>query len=476
MNLNQYKEVLFVRHVEMHPDGSALLPPEVAARITRQLHHEMPRTHDSQWEAGFMARRARLILEQVPSLARLIRPTGFERYWDFVPAIVACVLIPFSLYINRPSDSDHVHLLTLPMMAVVFFTYLYFVRALFSSLRWPWHGRRRRWQRSASAMLEPIVFSASTIRQWLGRKRSGGHLGRASFMAHWVQASRPAWEPSLLKAFNLAAALSGCLLIFTTAVDALVLRIHVGWESTWLDAAETETLIGLVYWPSGLLKCITDVVPFSAAELARLEDWQEPGLQFSRRWFGLTTINLLLLVVLPRLFIARSQERRAQRVERNFPVDLEGIYYRSILHPEGQTEVVYLHYGPHHADEVKQHDSLRVLSTHLKRSVKPVAASAWPFGHASNPMLASLLSGSPTGPAAVVVAFSAAGGPSEGIQGACLTNLRSVWPRDIFAVVDLSGLVLMFGDDPLGRQRASDVKDRWIELLDGYGASAVFVE
>jgi hypothetical protein len=476
VNLNQYKEVLFVRHVEMHPDGSALLPPEVAARITKQLHHEMPRTHDSQWEASFMARRARLILEQVPSLARLIRPTGFERYWDFVPAAVACVLIPLSLHMNRPSEPNHIHLLTPPMMAVVLFTYLYFLRMLGNSMPWPHFAVRWNWRRSAAAALEPIVSSAAAARRWFSRKWSAGRLGLASFSVNWVQASRPAWEPRLLRAFNYAAAVSGLLLLIDIYAAGWPAEIHVGWKSQWFDAEELEALIGLIYWPAALFEGLPGMQPFSAVELEKLHNWQSPDLHYGTRWVRLTTINLLLLVVLPRVFIAWSQGRRAQRVERNFPVDLEGIYYRSILQPEGQTEVVYLHYGPHHADDVKQHDSLRVLGTYLKRSVKPVAASAWPFGHTSNPILASLVSASPAGPAAVVVAFSAAGGPSEAIQGACLTNLRSVWPRDIFAVVDLSGLVLMFGDDPLGRQRANDVKDRWAELLDRYGASAVFVE
>jgi hypothetical protein len=81
-----------------------------------------------------------------------------------------------------------------------------------------------------------------------------------------------------------------------------------GWESTFLDAAQVHALLSFLFAPA---LAVFPLQGFSLADVQALRFVQEPSPAGGARWVHLYAATLLLLVVLPRLVLARIRPARA---------------------------------------------------------------------------------------------------------------------------------------------------------------------
>ena len=152
----------------------------------------------------------------------------------------------------------------------------------------------------------------------------------ASFAADWSAARLPLQGARLAQALHLGAALLAAGVIAGLYLRGLVLDYRVSWQSTFLDAAAVQSLLGGLLAPAAAL---------SGISLPDLAGWQAlrgplpadaPGAS-AAPWIHLYALTLLGAVVLPRLLLAGAAALRAGRLQRQFPLPLHEPYFQRLL-------------------------------------------------------------------------------------------------------------------------------------------------
>ena len=184
---------------------------------------------------------------------------------------------------------------------------------------------------------------AGAWRRWLGRRsRYGGHGARGAADPHgaapssaaawsrftddWASTSAPLYGARLALLLHLAAAALGLGVIAGMYLRGLVLDYRAGWESTFLDAAQVHALLSLLLAPA--LALSGQVLP----DVATLQALRRPQPGAAAAWWiHLYALQLLLLVVLPRLALALASALRARALGRQLPLALHAPYFQRLL-------------------------------------------------------------------------------------------------------------------------------------------------
>jgi hypothetical protein len=168
--------------------------------------------------------------------------------------------------------------------------------------------------------------------------RLAGHSWRHA-LAGWIG---PSQDPAGLLWAERAAPLSAqrAALVMHTASAALalglvaglytrglVLDYRAGWQSTFLDSATVQAVLGWLLGPASALTgiAVPDVAPLSVGPGADATASAAP-------WIHLLAATLALAVVLPRTLLALWAGWRARRLSRHFPLQLDTPYFEA-LHP-----------------------------------------------------------------------------------------------------------------------------------------------
>jgi hypothetical protein len=108
----------------------------------------------------------------------------------------------------------------------------------------------------------------------------------------------------------------------------LVVEYRVGWESTFLDAAQVHAILSFLRLPALLL---FPFQPFSVQEVAALQFSQGGGAIGGARWVYMYVALLLVVVVVPRLALAAWAFWQERLLARKVPVDARDPYYRRVI-------------------------------------------------------------------------------------------------------------------------------------------------
>ena len=281
--------------------GSPLWSAEDRSWATRQA---VAAVGDAAAPRPFVVARAAIALQRL--LPR--DPAGQRwlgrRVWQ--PAWVALALV-LGLLAGLAADQlgppQRVNLLAPAVWAVVAWNL-----AVYVALLWP------------DGLPNPLPSLRDGLSRWALR-------GPGTVELLWARHAAPLTGARLALLLHSAAAGLGLGLVLGLYLRGLVLDYRAGWQSTFLDAATVQQVLGLLLQPASALTGISvpDVAPLRVGPGGDATATAAP-------WIHLLATTLALAVLLPRLLLAWRASARARDLARHFPLALDTPYFES-LHP-----------------------------------------------------------------------------------------------------------------------------------------------
>ncbi len=184
----------------------------------------------------------------------------------------------------------------------------------------------------------------------------------------WARHAAPLTGARLALLLHTAAAGLALGLVVGLYLRGLVLDYRAGWQSTFLDAATVQRVLGWLLQPASALTgiAVPDVAPLRVGPGADASATAAP-------WIHLLATTLALAVLLPRLLLAWRASARARNLARHFPLALDTPYFES-LHPlmrPGLTPTVRLLWVPLLEDAT---GALRLFDADIGNPQAPLSA------------------------------------------------------------------------------------------------------
>ena len=173
-----------------------------------------------------------------------------------------------------------------------------------------------------AALLLPLPSLG--LRRWLA---GWGARGADSLTVAWFKLAEPLATARAALVLHAAAAALALGLVAGLYLRGLVLDYRAGWQSTFLDAAQVQALLGTLLAPAAAVTgvAVPDVAPLRVGPGAAASASAAP-------WIHLYGATLVLAVAVPRLLLALAAALRARRLATHFPLPLDTPYFES-LHP-----------------------------------------------------------------------------------------------------------------------------------------------
>ena len=268
---------------------------------------------------AFLAARAQAALPRLarldPMLPRWQALPQWHAAWPWLAALLGLVV---GVLIDRIGSSQRINLLAPPVWVLIAWNLAVYAALLLRLGRAPGALRQRLLallSRGPWRRLQPDAAASAGVWQ--------------SFAADWAACSLPLHSARIAAALHLGAAALGLGLLGGMYLRGLVLDYRVGWESTFLDAASVQAGLSALLAPAVALTGI-QVPDLAGMQALRLP--QSPGTPASAApWIHLYAVQLLLLVVLPRLALALAAGWRARRLRQNLPLPLHEPDFQRLL-------------------------------------------------------------------------------------------------------------------------------------------------
>ena len=275
---------------------------------------------------AFLAARAQAALPRLakldPQLPRWRSLAHWPAAWPW--AAVALGLVA-GLLADRIGSSQTINLLAPPVWAVIAWNLVVYVALALRLGRMPGALRRRL-----------LAFTSNP--PWRRQSTAPPGVGPA-FAADWAACSLPLNSARLAAALHLGAAALGLGLLAGLYLRGLVLDYRVGWQSTFLDAHSVQAALSALLAPAVALSgiAVPDVAGMQALRLP-----QAAGtVNSAAPWIHLYALQLLLLVLLPRLALALAAALRVRRLSTNLSLPLhDGDFQRLLQRERGGRRVL----------------------------------------------------------------------------------------------------------------------------------------
>lgn len=438
MNECAAHDVLLVKAIETTDRERRVLSEDDRLYATRSARELAQWTATEKKQAMtselFLHKRAQQILgriaERTPGAASLLRPA---RWMTLASVALLALALLAGVVADRVGDVHRVNLLSAPLLLILLWNVLVYCAIVLRPLlpRRGLPGWLRAWQR-------PALRTPRKAQALLG-------TGLANFRQEWLVLSAPLTIARSARILHLCAALMATGAALSLYLRGVLAQYRVGWESTFLDAAQVYGLLSWLFKPAMYLLSLPG---FTLAQVQALEFPQEAAPDAGAQWVHLYSATLLLVVILPRLTLAALAYARERRLAGRFPVDL-GIPYFQRLCAGLAPGTATLRICPY---------SMRV--DELRQVGLASAARALLGDHASVTVLPSTAYGDdapPAGGSAAVTAalFALTATPEPENHGQFLDQLKRHNPRGVVALIDESGYL-----DRLGGQGAPRAVER----------------
>ncbi|MES2785831.1 MAG: DUF2868 domain-containing protein [Pseudomonadota bacterium] len=313
------RRVLVARALELGDAQGKLLGEAERERIDHEVRRNA--SPDSKARMGdFIHDRAVRVISTVeprdPFLAGLQNARPWQLWLAAGIPVLAFTLGVLSNVIGNPHRVD---LVSLPLLGVVAWnvvTYLALIAGWAMSGRGDtsWVASLGRWSDGNRA---------------LGRRP--GHAraqATAHFWREWFQATKALHASRIKRVLHLSAAAWAAGLIASLLVRGLVVEYRVGWESTFLDAAQVNTLLNVLRVPAQLL---FPLAPFTTEQVAALQFSAGGGTaEGASSWVFMYVALLVVVVVIPRLVLAAAAWIRERFLSGAMSIDTSDPYYERI--------------------------------------------------------------------------------------------------------------------------------------------------
>ncbi len=402
---------------------------------------------------AFLAARARAGLGRLAALDPLLsRWQALRPWWGRALWGMAGLAFVVGLAVDHIGSAQRINLLAPPVWAVIAWNLLVYAALLLRPL---WPGGRPGGLRRALA---------GAALRW--RRRRLGAGGAAApvwqvFATDWATASAPLQGARIALALHAGAAALGLGLLAGMYLRGLVLDYRVGWESTFLDAATVQSLLATLLAPASALSGIA-VPDVAGIEALRLP--QAAGTPASAApWIHLYALQLLLLVLLPRLLLALAAGLHARALRHDLPLPLAEPYFQRLLRQQrgGQQRVrIWPHARTPDAPAVARLKALlqRIYGDGVTLQLEPTVA----YGNEDVP------AGSPADGALRVVLCDLGATPEPESQGRLLAALGQP-----LLLLDEAAFVQRFG---AGSPRLAERRQAWSALAATRDCRVAFID
>lgn len=441
------RDVLLVKAIEIADQAREVLSDDDrrhASRSARELAQwDATEKHQSLTPALFLHRRAAQILarlaERKPAAAMFFRPRPWGR--------LAAIVLPFAallcgVLVDRIGDPHQVDLLSAPLLLMLAWNLLVYL----SLLLWP----------LLRAVLPAIAVPRLPARFALGlpRRRPPSWLAAAlaQFSAEWLRLSAPLQAARLKRALHLSAATLALGAAASLYLRGILAQYRVGWESTFLDAAQVHGLLSLLFAPAMTLLRLPG---FTLQQVQALQYPQAAPGASGALWVHLYAATLLLLVILPRLALAALAWRREKRESAGFTIDLSQPYFSRLCAGLTPDAAACLWVRPY---SYRVGDSLRSSMAELARRL--LGEQAGLVIEASTAYGAAITTGEAPPGALCAALFPLSATPEAENHGDFLDQLRRAGA--VVALVDESGYLERLG--PQAASRAAERAALWREF------------
>jgi hypothetical protein len=421
-------------------------------------HATVRRVGEQASVESFVVQRAGIVTERLAvrdrSIPRLLRALEWRRWLGWAVAALAFFA---GIGTDALSAGSKVNILAPPLLATLAWNLGVF--ALLAARRaglLP--GRVATLGGRLSSMLARLAGGARAA-------RDGGPPARR-FLRDWTAASAGLHAARAARVLHLAAAAFALGLLAGLYLRGLAFEYRAGWESTFLDAAAVRALLGAVLGPAS---AVTGIALPDAAQLAAIRFPAAAG-ENAARWIHLHAATIGMFVVLPRLLMAAVAGWRAHRLAADFPLRLDGAYFRGLVQQvrgePARVQVVPYSYAVPMASIRGLHALLgAALATEVGIDVAPAVTADDVDRQDASPIVAPL--------DLALALFNMSATPELQTHADFVATLRAHLPGDapLFAVVDETSFRTRFSHEP---RRLDERRAAWRAALADTGTGPVF--
>ena len=455
MNEAVARDVLLVRAIETTDRQYEILSEAdrlYASRSAREL---------AQWQAAdlkstvtvehFLQQRAEQILKRITERTPAFSPFVQHRTpWTMLSWLVPLLALLCGAGVDRIGDPHRVDLLSAPLLLIIGWNLLVYLGLLICSLLPTGkNGWLRQWllRKPARPKKLPHVLSAALL----------------AFLLEWTALSRKLNLARLGRIMHSSAALFAAGAILSLYARGFLTQYTVGWESTFLDAAQVHAILSLLFWPA---ITVFSLPGFSLANIEALSFGAMAGPAAGASWVHLTAATLFLLVVLPRLLLAALAGWGAWRLAERFPLDLDQPYFRKL---DGRHAglVASLTIFPYSftLDQVRIGNLDRLASALLDEPARALLQPSCTYGEELPVLSQDLAAGGP-----VAVLFNLAATPEQENHGLFLDHVLASAGSGLLVLIDESAYL-----ERLGKERIAQRITLWREFCHFHQAQAAIV-
>lgn len=268
-------------------------------------------------DAQRLALRARHLVDALalkhPALAALARPPVL---WSWVAMVLPVLALLAGVFTDRITNPHRVDLLSVPLLIVIAFNLLMY--GLLALLAVRQHAT------TESSLIPALLQKIDT---WRSRQRGTGAAVVTAFYRLWHALAGRLIVYRCKTVLHLSAAAWAAGIALSLAGRGLVVEYRVGWESTFLGAAQVYGLLEAIFW---LPATVFHLTPFTLEQVAALRDFEGRGVA-GDRWVWMYVGLLVLVVVAPRLLLAAWAAGTARKISRRLVVGLNSPYFQCLL-------------------------------------------------------------------------------------------------------------------------------------------------
>ena len=454
------RQVLLVRAVETAPApvpaAAALWHEQDAAWASAEARR---RVGEHAGAETFLAARANLALQRLAERDAAWRSDPLRPGQGAVAllCLLAGLLLLSVIAGNVLGAERRINLLAPPVWGLLAWNVLVYAALLIGALR-----RRQRPGASTHAMRSALVNTVRRISAVVATRTASVPMAALlrRHLADWALLSAPVQAQRIAAGLHVAAALLALGVVLSMYLFGLAFDYRAGWDSTWLDAAQVQRFIGVVFGPAATLGGIE--LP-DAPTLAKLRWAEGSSGERAARWIHLYALTLTGVVIVPRLLLAALAAWRARRAARHIALPLDEPYFKQLLHalPVPAWTVTVLPYNYRLGAE-QQAALGQALADALGAGAQARVAEALPLG--AEDQLARHLPAELSEHIALL--FAATATPERETHGAFVQAITAQRPAaKLSLLVDESGLRKQFGSGHDGTQRLRQRREAWQRML-----------